>query len=227
MADEYPVTRTSERPIERPPRPRQTPEFPENPDAARAEIEATRARMSETIDEIEDVLLRKKKKIREQLDVLAPVREEPLKTLGMIFGAALALGLLTGGGGRKDSSARDEDDHEEVLLRARIVEEEDDDEEAEAEAALAWERAEAWEDRAHRLLRIAKAQEAELEIHRARRDTLRRSLRGGRFEREDEYDDDFEDDGGEPNLFDRLRESAADRLSGLVGEVSQRMMRGS
>lgn len=224
MADEYQVTRPRTQAIDGPPRPRRAPEFPEDPDAARAEIEATRARMSDTIDEIEDVLLRKKEKIRDQMDVMAPVREEPVKTIAMIFGAALALGLLTGGG--KKSHA-DRFRHREVDLGHEDEEEvvayvEDEDEED--EAALAWERAEAWEDRAHRLLRIAKAQEAELDIHRSQRDLLRRQLRERHaYDDEEEYDEEL----GEPSIFERLRETAAERLGTLASEVSHRMMRGT
>src|SRR5690606_25896658 len=129
MADEYQVTR-ADRPVVDATTPRRPVVTPENPAAARAEIEATRARMSETIDEIEDVLLRKKEKIRDQLDVLAPVREQPLKTLGMIFGAALALGVLTGGGG-KGGSGGDDDDFEDEALELEELEEDEDDVEAE------------------------------------------------------------------------------------------------
>lgn len=71
----------------------------DDPGMARAEIEQTRARMSSTIDTIEEVLLRKKEQIQERLDVMAPVREHPLEAAAAVFGAGLVLGLLTGGGG--------------------------------------------------------------------------------------------------------------------------------
>jgi hypothetical protein len=49
-------------------------------DAARAEIERTRARMSETLDEIEENLLRTKENIRRRFDVIGRVRERPLES---------------------------------------------------------------------------------------------------------------------------------------------------
>ena len=166
-----------------------------------------------TIDEIEDVLLRKKGEIKDRMDVLAPVREQPLKMLGIIFGGALALGFLTGGGKG--------DEEERIQLVYPPPPPELDDEEEESEADLAWEEAEAWEDRAHRLLRIAKAQETELEIHRSRRDDLLRGLRERRPEREVEV----EEDEYEPGVFDRIRETAAERLGALASEMSHRLMR--
>ncbi|MGI9189388.1 MAG: hypothetical protein ACR2F9_04505 [Longimicrobiaceae bacterium] len=102
--------------------------------AARAEIEQTRARMSETIEEIERVLLHRKERVRERLDVLAPVRERPLASLGAAFGVALLLGLLTGG----DDGGSEPNDR-------------------------GWkERSDTWEARSRRLLDIAKAQSEEI-----------------------------------------------------------------
>lgn len=69
----------------------------DDPYEARAAIERTRSRMSETIDTIEEVLLRKKEQIQERLDVLAPVRHNPLPAAAAVFGAGLILGYLTGG----------------------------------------------------------------------------------------------------------------------------------
>jgi hypothetical protein len=106
---------------------------PADPEAARAEIERTRARMSETIDEIEDVLVRKKERLQDQLDVRARVRENPLAAAGIVLGAGLLLGLVTGG---KKSS------------RPRL--------DAEERAAL-------WESRARRVLAIAREQEEDIE----------------------------------------------------------------
>ena len=226
MADDTQLTRASHPVASTTPPPGRPAPAADDPEAARAEIEATRARMSETIDEIEGALLRKKEKIRDQLDVLAPVREQPIKTLGMIFGGALLLGLLTGGGRGRGADGHDhddDDDDDEISLARARYEEPDEDEEDEDEAELAWERAEEWEDRAHRLLRIARAQETELEIHRERHELLRRQLRARRAH---EDDDEEYDEEGEPNLFERLRESAAERIAALAGEVSDRMMRG-
>ncbi len=109
------------------------------PEQERAEIEVTRARMSETIDEIEDALVRKKASIQDRMDVLAPVREQPMQSLGIALGAGLLLGFLTGGRKRSD------------------VEMDGPDEEF-------WERrSRDWESRARRLLQIAQEQEDELE----------------------------------------------------------------
>ncbi|HEX6924973.1 MAG TPA: DUF3618 domain-containing protein [Longimicrobiaceae bacterium] len=225
MADEHPLTRVAPTAVDGPLRPRREPEFPDDPRAARAEIEATRARMSDTLDEIEEVLLRKKESIRERMDVLAPVRADPIRTIAMIFGAAVLLGFLTAG---RNGKRRAERDNRPSLSAGEPLEDLEDDEQDE-EAELAWERAEEWEDRAHRLLRIARAQEAELEIHRNRGNALLEELRRlrRRVAREEEYDEDDEDeDELEPGFFERLRQSAVDRLADLVGEISHRMMRG-
>jgi len=80
----------------------------DDPELARAEIAQTRARMSETIDEIEDALLRRKERIQNRMDLLAPVRERPLQAAAVALGAGLLLGLLTGGGDDEE----DEDDLE-------------------------------------------------------------------------------------------------------------------
>lgn len=70
----------------------------DDPDQARAAIERTRSRMSETIDSIEEVLLRKKEQIQEKMDVLAPVKHNPLPAAAAVFGVGLVLGFATGGG---------------------------------------------------------------------------------------------------------------------------------
>lgn len=119
-----------------------------DPDIARDAIEQTRSRMSETIDEIEDVLLARKDQIQEKLDVFSPVRERPLPSAGIALGAGLLLGLLTGGGS----------EHHEPR-RVRHDEDEDEDEREEY-----WrERAETWESRARRLRAVAREQEERLE----------------------------------------------------------------
>jgi ElaB/YqjD/DUF883 family membrane-anchored ribosome-binding protein len=77
----------------------------DDPDVVRGEIERTRARMSSTIDTIETVLLRKKERLEEKLDVTAPVRrvvrDNPWPVVGGVFGAGLLLGYLTGGGDKE------------------------------------------------------------------------------------------------------------------------------
>ena len=162
--------------------------------------------------------------IKEKLDVLAPVREQPLKMIGIIFGVGLALGLLTGG----DDDEVDARKALAALARDREEDEDDleDEEEEEDGEAEAWAAAELWEDRAHRLLRIARAQESELEVHRARRGSRTR------YRVEDEEDDDDMEEVEEvqesgENVFDRIREGAAERLSGFISEITQRMMRGT
>jgi hypothetical protein len=109
---------------------------------AKEEIQATRARISDTIDEIEGKILQKKERIEERLDVLAPVRERPFRVLGAVFGVGLALGLLTGGGDEDEDRDEEEDDASDL--------------------------AELWEGRARRLLRIAREQEEEIESLRER-----------------------------------------------------------
>lgn len=153
-------------------------------------MEETRARISDTLGEIEGLLMRRKDQIRDTLDVLAPVRERPLRSIGVVLGAGLLLGLL--GAGRGDSDDATED-----------YEVDDDDDGGET----AWDAAAEWEKRARRLLGIARSQEAELEL-------LRASGRGESGE------------DGEDGILDRLRDVAADRLSSLVGDVVQRVMRG-
>ena len=72
----------------------------DDPHTVRSEIEQTRARMSRTIDELEEALVRKKERLEERLDVAAPVRERvrsaPLLYAGGVFAAALAAGYLSG-----------------------------------------------------------------------------------------------------------------------------------
>jgi ElaB/YqjD/DUF883 family membrane-anchored ribosome-binding protein len=105
-----------------------------DPQAARAEIERTRARLSGTIDEIEDVLIRKRERVKRQLDVRARIREKPLHVAGIVLGLGFLIGALTGGGGNQ---------------KARLEESD--------------ERGSLWETRARRLLAIARSQEEEID----------------------------------------------------------------
>lgn len=106
---------------------------------ARGAIENTRARMSETIDEIEDVLARKKERIQARLDVTAPIRENALPSVGIAFGVGVLLGVVTGG-----------DDDVQVSQRTTRSE-----------------RVEDLEERTRRLLEVAQRQEREIETLRA------------------------------------------------------------
>lgn len=167
-----------------------------DPAHARRQIEATRARISGTIDDIEESILRKKGRIEEKLDVLSSVRERPVQLLGAAFGAGLLLGLITGGG--------DEDEAEERKHRRRPREDD---------------QAEIWEGRARRLLKIAREQEEELEhLRDAARHRSRFAHRAG----EDEDEEDT-DDG--PSPVDRLRDFLTDHLTGLATDTVQRMVR--
>ncbi|HUE97436.1 MAG TPA: hypothetical protein VMN39_12305 [Longimicrobiaceae bacterium] len=75
---------------------------PTGSDAVRTEIENTRARLSATIDEIEEVLFEKKHQLLERFDVMARVRERPLQVAGLVFGVGLLLGFLSGGPSKQD-----------------------------------------------------------------------------------------------------------------------------
>jgi ElaB/YqjD/DUF883 family membrane-anchored ribosome-binding protein len=75
-----------------------------DPAVVRAELARTRARMSATIGEIEDVLLQKKdvivstaKGIRDRLDPFYKARQHPMAAIGIVFGAGLVVGVITGG----------------------------------------------------------------------------------------------------------------------------------
>lgn len=171
----------------------------EDPELARAEIEATRNRMSGTIDEIEDVLVRKKERIQQRLDVLAPVRENPWQSMGIALGAGVLFGLLTGG----------------------------DEERARAEPAHDWERrAAVLEARTRRLLAIAREQEDELRSLRRkqekklRRRRLRERVQARLGEVEDELAERAE---GIRSGLDDLRESVARGVSHFLSESLRRL----
>lgn len=155
-----------------------------DPREAREEIERTRARMSGTIDEIEDALLRKKARLQDRLDVLAPVRERPLPSAAAAFGAGLLLGLITGGGEDEPTERHDSLDAEE--------------------------RAEKWEARARRLMRIAREQEEEIE-HLSRGEAFATS----------EWDEEEEEEG-----LGSIRDRISDGLTGFLGMVARDMFSG-
>ena len=141
----------------------------DDPDLARMQIEQTRARMSDTIGQIEGALLRKKEHIEEKMDVMAPVRrkarENPYPVIGGVFLAGLILGLLTGGD--------DDDDEAPPAVRRYAV-----DFDRERAHGHHWEeRSHTWERRARRLMDLANRQEAELLALRGESVPVRR---GGR-----------------------------------------------
>jgi hypothetical protein len=149
----------------------------DDPELARLQIEQTRARMSDTIGQIEETLLRKKEQVEEKLDVMGPVRrkarENPYPIIGGVFLAGLILGFLTGG----------DDDEDEATPAVRRYAVDFDRERAHGHH---WEeRARTWERRARRLMDLANRQEAELlaaREGRPRRRLFGRGRRGGRAE---------------------------------------------
>lgn len=161
------------------------------PEAVRAEIATTRARMSETIDEIEDALVRKKERIQDRLDVLSPVREHPFRSVGIVFGAGLLMGLITGGGG------------------------EDEEEYEYSGDWTADDRARKWENRARRLLEIARDQEEELEA------ATGKSRLSGFFESDDD-ENDYQDEDGSFGLGEMIGERVADFFANAIEQFKAR-----
>jgi|GEM_PF-5257357 len=150
----------------------------DDPELARLQIEQTRARMSDTIGQIEESLLRKKEQVEEKLDVMAPVRrkarENPYPVIGGVFLAGLILGFLTGG----------DDDEDEATPAVRRYAVDFDRERAYGNH---WEeRARTWERRARRLMDVANRQEAELLAAREGQPRRRGRLFGRGRHREDE-----------------------------------------
>lgn len=183
-----------------------------DPDMARAEIEMTRARMSETIDEIEDALVRRKEQIQDRLDVLSPVRERPLPAAGIVFGAGLLLGLLTGG---------DDDDHSttrEIHFTSDL-----DDEGAHyasgGDEAYWRRRAQTWESRARRLRDVAREQETEIRGLQEEWGETRSATLDHRTRTAVDYDEfDTGDSSGLGSMLGDLRE-------GIVGGVADFLTR--
>jgi hypothetical protein len=186
---------------------------PDTPEAARAEIERTRERISGTLDEIEIALIRKKETLREQVDILARIRARPLEAAGLVLGLGVLLGFLTGGGGGDRDGGR-----------ARS--------EADARAAL-------WEARARRLLSIARGQEEEIdELEDALTDTAARleeewsagsaiegdldELYGDVDDELDELDDELDDLDDLDELDDEL-DPEPGRFGGFRAALSERL----
>jgi hypothetical protein len=172
----------------------------DDPEFARAQIANTRARMSGTIDEIEDVLLRRKERIQHRLDPFSVVRERPFQAAGAVFGAGLLLGLLTGGD--------DDDDDEELEYDYDIHFDQDwqsNSLDAEARAAK-------WESRARRLLHLARQAQGEAA-----------DAAGSSRVTDDGWSDDSDDDG----LFTGVRDAVADRVAPLVGGLIRQFIGGN
>ncbi|MDR0786970.1 MAG: hypothetical protein LBG44_03795 [Gemmatimonadota bacterium] len=132
-------------------------------EAAREEIERTRARMSDTIEEIEAHLLRKKEEIRDRLDIASRIREDPIRAAAIAIGAGVLVGFLTGGGGRAKRRFKQEKE-----LRRREEES-----------------AELWERRARKLLAIGRKQQTRIEKLESTTEKLSRRIerRENRIER--------------------------------------------
>src|SRR5688500_3380171 len=83
-----------------------------DPAMLRAELAQTRARLSGTIDEIEDVIVEKKeeliataKGIRQRLDPFYKARQKPMAAVGIVFAAGILVGIVTKG--RKKKAVRE------------------------------------------------------------------------------------------------------------------------
>lgn len=185
---------------------------PDDPLATRAEIERTRARMSDTLDEIEGVILKKREDLRERLDFGAKLRKDPLRAAAIVLGAGFVVGFLTGG----DRKAKER----------RL--------EAEARAAL-------WQGRARRLLEIARRQEDELEELEEAAALEPPLTYSGRFYRNvdeedpeyeemdldvDESDEDDEEEDDEPSRFAIMRQELGERAGELFNESLLRVLEG-
>jgi hypothetical protein len=166
----------------------------DDPELARMQIEHTRARMSETIDQIEDALVRKRAQVEEKLDVMAPVRrrvrDNAWPMLGGVFLGGLILGFLTGGDDDEDDDYDDDRPRKRRKGRkggrARSAVSEfgmdQDREQVEAYGGYYQERAELWERRARRLMDVANQQEAELLVLRGQSEELEPAPRRGGYD---------------------------------------------
>jgi ElaB/YqjD/DUF883 family membrane-anchored ribosome-binding protein len=164
----------------------------EDPDAARARIEQTRARMSETIDEIEGALLQKKARIQDRLDVLSPIRENPLAAVGAVFVGGLLLGLITGGRGRDDEPELGEAAGMMAGAAARQLRRGRDDLE------------EIWEKRGKTLRKEAKKRRKQLSSFR------------------DDVEDRYEEEGGVGGIAETVAAAIVSGLASLISEVRDR-----
>lgn len=174
-----------------------------DPEEARADIEQTRSRMSETIDEIEGALSRKREQIQDKLDVFAPIREKPLPSLGAAFGAGLLLGLVTGGdddGGRSHDYDEEEDGAEHWEKRSRT-----------------------WENRARRLRDIGREQEEEIHDLQERYGEVRSESLEGRPRRgsgRDDFEEGSHAHGGGSGLREQIMHSLTGYLTHSFGQMA-------
>jgi len=184
----------------------------DDPEITRAQIANTRARMSGTIDEIEDALLRRKEQIQHRLDPFSPVRDRPFQAVGIVFGAGLVLGLLTGG----------DDDDDEDYVSADLDYDFDYDYDLDFDVAgstsfAAEAKARKWERRARHLLQLARGAS---EGVRAKASSY---LDDEEWD-DEEWDEDSDDDSG---AFTELRDAVTDRVAPLVGGVIRRIVNGN
>ncbi|CAN5744022.1 hypothetical protein BH23GEM6_BH23GEM6_07810 [soil metagenome] len=179
----------------------------DDPEITRAQIANTRARMSGTIDEIEDVLLRRKEQIQHRLDPFSTVRDRPFQAVGAVFGAGLVLGLLTGG------DDDDDDDYDDGEFDHDLDVDVEFEFEGSTSLSAAEARAEKWERRARHLLHLAREAQEGARAH------------ASSYLDDDEWDDG--DDGDEIGVFGGLRDAVADRVAPLVGGVIRRIVGGN
>jgi hypothetical protein len=178
----------------------------DDPELARSEIEATRSRMSGTIDEIEERILLKKQRMQDRLNVMAPVRENPWRAMWIALGSGILLGLLTSGGEKEVASTP------EPRTRRRRP------------AERHWRRRAAMlERRSRRLLRIAREQEDEIE--RMRRQQMR--FRRDRDRRSRAADRGAATDSrrlrGAATRIEELGDAILSQLTDLIGRGSRRL----
>lgn len=88
--------------------------------AAREEVERSRARISGTLDEIEDRIVEKKERLRQRFAVVDRVKDRieraPLGAVAAAAGIGLLIGMLGGG----DDDDDDLDDEDRAELRALL-----------------------------------------------------------------------------------------------------------
>lgn len=75
---------------------------------ARAQVEQSRARIADTLDDIEERLLEKRHELQERLDVRKRVREQIDREPLLALAAAAGVGFLAGMIGRRRTAERDE-----------------------------------------------------------------------------------------------------------------------